>query len=315
MALHPFVATMLATQKEAGAPALSAGTPDDARALVAAGRAAIGPGRDTAETREVTVPTRSGSIGARLHVPHGDVTGLVVYLHGGGWVVATVDDYDTLGRELAHHSRCAVLLPDYRLAPEHPFPAGLEDTEDVLTWIGADPELGALPLVVAGDSAGGNLATVALRRLRGRVSPVLQVLVYPVTDGARDTESYRDCAEGLGLTARDMAWFFGHYAPAEDHLHPDVAPLRADDLAGLPPTAVVTAEYDVLRSEGEAYAQRLREAGVDVTSKRYPGVTHGFVRLHHHIDVARDAVADIAEAITTAVAAARPVGHTEKENA
>ncbi|MBW0103141.1 alpha/beta hydrolase [Pseudonocardia sp. KRD291] len=307
MTLHPFVATMLATQKEAGAPALSDATPAQARALVEAGRAAIGPGPEMARSREVAVPTRGGSLTARLHVPHGDVTGLVVYLHGGGWVVGTVDDYDTLGRELAHRSRCAVLLPDYRLAPEHPFPSGLEDTEDVLTWVGGEAEFSGLPLVVAGDSAGANLATVAVRRLRGQVTPALQVLVYPVTDGARDTESYRDCAEGLGLGARDMAWFFDHYAPARDHLSPDVAPLRAGDLAGLPPTAVVTAEYDVLRSEGEAYAERLRAAGVDVTSKRYPGVTHGFLRLHNHLDVARDAVADIADAITTAVAAATPL--------
>ncbi len=306
MALHPFVATMLETQRQAAAPALSDGTPDDARALVLAGRAAIGPGPRMARTREVTVPTRAGSLGARLHVPPGGVTGLVVYLHGGGWVVGAVDDYDTLGRELAHRARCAVLLPEYRLAPEHRFPAGLEDTEDVLTWVRTDPELGGLPLVVAGDSAGANLATVAARRLRGRVTPELQVLVYPVTDGARDTESYRDCAEGLGLGARDMAWFFDHYAPAREHLGPDISPLRAGDLAGLPPTAVVTAEYDVLRSEGEAYAERLRAAGVDVVAKRYPGVTHGFLRLHNHLDVAREAVADIADAITTAVAAARP---------
>lgn len=298
---HPFVAAMLAKQKEDGTPALSDGTPDDARALVAAGRAALGPGAEVARSTEVTVPTRGGTIPARLLVPHGDVAGVLVYLHGGGWVVGAPADFDSLGRELAARSGCAVLLPDYRLAPEHPFPAGLQDAEDVLTWVaGPEHPLGDLPLVVGGDSSGANLATVATRRLLGRVDPVLQVLAYPVTDADFDTPSHREFAEGLPLTRRDMQWFFGHYAPADAWMSPDVSPLRAADLVGMPPALVVTAEYDVVRSEGEAYAERMAAAGAKVLTRRYAGVTHGFLRLHNHVDTSRDAVHDVATAVAVA---------------
>ena len=304
MTLHPFLAALLTKQQEAGTPALSAGTPADARALVAAGRPGLGEGPDMAHTRDLEIPTRSGGIPGRLLVPRGAVSGLVVYLHGGGWVVGTPDDFDTLGRELAFRSECAVLLPDYRLAPEHPFPAALEDAEDVLRFAaGSSAELvGAeVPLVVAGDSAGANLATVAVRRLRGEVRPVLQVLGYPVTDSGMDTDSYREFAEGLPLTRRDMAWFFEQYAPEDVRRCEDVSPLRAADLAGSPPALVVTAEHDVLRSEGEAYAARLVEAGVKADVLRGVGMTHGFLRLHNHVDTAHHAVVDIAAAIRTTV--------------
>jgi acetyl esterase len=299
--LHPFVAAMLAKQKEADAPALSAGTPDAARALVAAGRPGLGPGPDVAYSRDLTVATRSGTIPARLLVPHGPVGGLIVYCHGGGWVVGAVDDYDPLGRELATRTECAVLLPDYRLAPEHPFPAGLHDVEDTLLWAASADLAGSKsPFVVAGDSAGANLATVATRRLRGQIAPALQVLAYPLTDADVDTPSYQEFAEGLPLTRADMQWFFDHYTPKEQWSTADVSPLRAGDLGGMPPTLVLTAEYDVLRSEGEAYADALSAAGAKVTTRRYLGVTHGFLRLHNHLDTAREALLDIAAAVDEA---------------
>ena len=303
--LHPFVVAMLAKQREVGVPALSAASPEDARALVTAGRQALGPGPDMAQVRDVKVPTRSGSIGARLLVPRGEVVSLLVYVHGGGWMVGGLDDFEVLGRELAFRCSSAVLLLDYRLAPEHPFPEGLEDVEDALSWAGGAPSslsLPTVPLVVAGDSAGANLATVALRRLGGRVPAMLQVLAYPVTDCDFDTASYQHNSDGMPLTRADMQWFFGHYAPAEQHTDPDISPCRAQDLSQLPPTVILIAEHDVLRDDGARYGQLLEQAGVPVSVRQYDGMAHGFLRLHNHIDTAHGAVLDIASAVERAAA-------------
>jgi acetyl esterase len=291
MTLHPFITALLGKMKER--PALSAGTPADARAMVAAGRAVLGAGPALAEIRDLAVPTRGGSLRARLYRPEGSVHGLIVYLHGGGWMIGEIEDYDTLARTLAGESGCAVLLPDYRLAPEYPFPAGLEDAEDVLTYAarGTVELLGqSLPVVVGGDSAGANLATVALRRLRGSVEAVAQFLIYPVTDCDFERPSYGSYGAGLPLTRQDMIWFFRHYAPERFWSSPDIAPLRAGDLGGLPPALVTVAEYDVLADEGRAYADRLEQAGIRVTRRIAPGVTHGFIRLHNLFDTARDEV-------------------------
>jgi len=307
MTLHPFFAALL--EKNAGAAGLSSGSPQDARDLVAQGRAALGSGPEMATVHDTAVPTRGGSVSARLLVPTGEVAGLVVYLHGGGWVVGSIDDFETLGRTLAERSGCAVLLPDYRLAPEHLFPAGLEDAEDVILWASqhAARLLGSeVPLVVAGDSAGGNLATVACRRLAGRIVVALEVLIYPVTDSDFESDSYRSVGDTVPLTRDDMQWFFAHYAPEDLWEHEDVAPARASDLGSLPPTLVVTAEHDVLRSEGQLYAERLTHAGVEADHASYAGMVHGFLRLHHHVDVADQALDDVAAAIARAVRAPAP---------
>lgn len=307
MTLHPFF--QAATERAAPLPALSDGTPVAAREMVALGRGSLGEGPDLASVRDLTIPTRAGSVAARLLVPHGEAHGLVVYLHGGGWVVGELDDYDALGRSLAAASGCAVLLPDYRLAPEHPFPDGLEDVEDALLWAWEQRgtlAAGTSALVVAGDSAGANLVTVACRRLGPRVEPALQVLVYPVTDSDFDTESYLAAGQGLPLTRADMQWFFGHYVPAERWSHPDVAPSRAPDLDRLPRTVIVTAEHDVLRSDGVRYAERLRQAGVAVAHTTYPGMVHGFLRHHNNVDVSRGALDDVAAAVGAAVRGRQP---------
>jgi len=300
MPLHPFIEKLLA--QLAGRPALSAGSPDDARTMVAAGRAVLGKGPDMHEVRDLQIPTRSGTIQARLLKPSADVRGLIVYLHGGGWVVGAIEDFDTLGRTLAAESGCAVLLPDYRLAPEYPFPAGLEDTED--TFLHVSREITTLvgkrvPIVVAGDSAGGNLATVATRTLRGKADIALQVLIYPVTDFDLNTGSYKAHGEGLPLTTRDMEWFLRHYAPQDAWSRPEISPIRAD-LTGLPSALVITAEYDVLADEGIAYAKKLQQAGVPVTTRHVAGVTHGFIRLHNLFDVARDEINAMARHIAAA---------------
>lgn len=304
MPLDPFVTVML--ERTRGLPAISDGSPDDARALIAAGREGIGTGPEMAETRDFALPTRSGSIPARLHVPEGEVKGLLVYLHGGGWVIGNIDDFDTLGRALAARSSCAVLLPDYRLAPESPFPGPVEDCEDAVLWAleAAGEEFGGAPVAVAGDSAGGNLATVVARRLLGQGPIVFQGLVYPVTDHDFSRPSYAAHAEGFPLLGRDMPWFFDHYLQGADPKQPDVSPLHAD-LTGLPPALVITAGYDVLLDEGLAYADALEAAGVPVTRRHAPGMIHGFIRIHNLCEAARLEVEALADATREACEAAR----------
>jgi acetyl esterase len=299
MALHPVVDTMLAAMRQSGRPAMAEGTPEAARATMAAARTAYGPGPAVGAVEELTIPTRSGPIPARLLHPAGEAAGLVVYLHGGGWVLGALDDFDHVARKLVVDSGCAVLMPDYRLAPEHPFPAGLEDAEDATRWAAA--QAGGKPLVLAGDSAGANLATVAARMLRGQVPVAFQALIYPATDTDTRRPSYAAYGEGLILTARDMAWFFHLYAPAALHADPRVAPLRAQDLHGLPPAFVATAEYDLLRDEGEAYAAALQAAGVTVTLRRHAGLPHGFARMFNLVDSAAAALAEAGAAIAAAV--------------
>jgi acetyl esterase len=297
MPLHPFVDMML--KNAAGRPALSDGSPMDARALVAAGRAALGAGPELHKVEDIRIPTRGGALTARLLLPTAQPKGLVTYFHGGGWVVATIDDFDTLGRTLAVASGCAVLLPDYRLAPEHPFPAAVEDSEDVLRWArGASGSFcGGGPLVVAGDSAGANLATVVAASLRGKVDLALQVLIYPVTDCDFTRRSYGQHGSGLPLTAKDMQWFFGHYAPQDIWRQPQISPLHLSDSSCLPPAVIVTAEYDVLADEGRAYAERLRQCGVSVEHREAAGMTHGFIRWHNLVDVAQSELRAIAARI------------------
>lgn len=298
MAVHPVIQAMLDKARNAGIPPLSSGSPDDARRLMAALQTVLGPGREVGRRAMIEVATRSSSIPALLLQPKQRATGLLVYLHGGGWVIGALADYEVLARTLCAETGCAVLLPDYRLAPEHPFPAGPDDCEDALLWawaersqlIGHDG-----PLVVAGDSAGGNLATVSAASLHGRVPLAGQVLIYPATDTDPDRPSYQAYGNGdVPLSRADMLWFLDHYAPAAAWPDPRIAPLRAPSLHGQPPAIVVTAEYDVLRDEGEAYAARLAEAGVPTVSRRYAGMTHGFIRYHDLVDVAGQAVRELA---------------------
>jgi acetyl esterase len=218
----------------------------------------------------------------RVFVPRGESRAVLVYYHGGGWVIGSLAEYDTLARILAERTRSAVVLVDYRLAPEHRFPAAVDDARAALVWaIGQREELAVegAPVVVAGDSAGGNLATVVARHAHrhGLGAVAAQVLVYPVTDSDFDTSTYRSPDNQLLLNRDSMVWFWDNYAPdAAVRSDPDASPLRAEDLTGLPPAIVATAEFDVLRDEGEAYAARLRDAGVPVEHRRFAGQMHGF---------------------------------------
>ncbi len=302
MPLDSTIAQLFAKMAAAGRPALSAGSPQDARDMTAATRAALGKGPDIYQVKDLKIPTRASSIAGRLFMPAAQVNGLIVYLHGGGWVIGTIDDFDAMARALATRSQCAVLLVDYRLAPEHPFPAGINDSEDAIVWAAAHlTELvgATVPLLVGGDSAGGNLAAVATHSLLGRVAIKGQLLIYPVTGHDFNTQSYQQHSAGMQLTKRDMEWFFENYAPASMHGDPKISPMAQQNIEGLPRTVVLTSEYDVLRDDGEMYAKKLISAGVSVVTRRMAGLPHGFVRLYNIVDAADQAMTTIAQDVKT----------------
>ena len=231
----------------------------------------------------------------------------MVYFHGGGWVVCDLDTHDVVCRAIARRAEAVVVSVDYRLAPDHKFPAAVTDAYAATEWVAANAErLGIDPtrISVGGDSAGGNLATVVSLMSREKNGPsiALQALVYPVTDlSSFETPSYREFAEGHHLSRVQMEWFRGHYlASPEDCGNPYASPLLARDLSGLPPALIITAECDPLRDEGEAYAKRLEEAGVTVTCTRYPGMIHPFFSLPGAIPQALDAIQQVADAVRMA---------------
>jgi acetyl esterase len=257
-------------------------TPAEVRALYSALGAASAGLAPAVPTTAVTV----AGLPARVYDPEGSSPDgpTMVWYHGGGWVIGDLDSGESMCRHLASRSGVRIVSVDYRLAPEHPFPAAPDDAyASYLAVLGG--ELGGTPrrLAVGGDSAGGNLSAVVSQMLRDRGErlPDLQVLFYPVTDGAMETTSYKENAEGYMLTAPTMAWFYGHYVGEDEEarLQPYVSPMRAASLAGLPPALIVTAEYDPLRDEGEAYAAALSAAGVTTTLRRFDGQIHGFTSM------------------------------------
>ncbi len=304
--IHPQAQQILAARAAVGAPPTWEQTPAEVRAGFAPVREMIGAGPDVAAVRDVVIPGQAGHIPARVYSPAPDSPGIVVYYHGGGWVIGSVDDWDAVCRALAVASGCELVSVDYRLAPEHRFPAAADDAYDAACWAASSLAEGR-PLVVAGDSAGGNLAAVTALRARDLGEPrlALQVLIYPVTDHDLDRKSYHeyDGTEFI-VNRRDMVWFWDHYAPdPATRLNPYASPLRATDLSGLPPAFVVTAEHDPLRDEGFAYAERLRAARVPVEHRHYGSQIHGFFTLVNVLDDAGKAVAEAGAAIQAAVGA------------
>ncbi|AQZ64090.1 Esterase/lipase [[Actinomadura] parvosata subsp. kistnae] len=230
--------------------------------------------------------------------PGDDPLPVVVYFHGGGWVFGSVKRNDATARDLAIRTGAVVVSVDYRLAPEHPFPAAADDAWTVVRDLFARPAFYQSngSVAVCGDSAGGNLAAVAAWQARDAgLTLAHQVLVYPVLDVAMDTPSYREFAKGFGLDAAEMAWFARQYAPGADPADPRLSPLRLPDMSGLASATVVTAEYDVLRDEGERYAARLAEAGVPVDLRRFEGAVHSFYVLPGLFDQAIEAREYVAE--------------------
>lgn len=251
----------------------------------AAGAAAFGIGPEVARIEDLTVDGGAGSLSARLYRPGRDMCGLIVYLHGGGWVLGSLESHDAMLRRLALAAHCAIISVDYRLAPQYPFPAALEDSYAALNGIArrADNILGqTVPLIVAGDSTGGNLATCTAMLVRDRGGPPLaaQLLLYPNTDGDFTRASYEAHAEGCSLTTETMKWFWDQYIPDPDkRTNPLASPLRSPDLRGLPPAMIEIAAFDPLFDENTIYAERLEAAGVPTKVRIWDGLCHGFAQM------------------------------------
>ncbi len=266
-----------------------------------------GPGEPVARVEDRTVPGPDAPVPVRIYTPEGSGPfPVMVFYHGGGWVIGSIDSHDALCRKLTNAIGCVTVSVEYRLAPEAKFPAAAEDCYAATVWtaenaaaLGADPKR----LAVCGDSAGGNLAAAVplMAKDRGKPAIAYQVLLYPCTDGSLETGSMRELAQGYFLTRAAMVWFWNHYVRDDnDRKHPYAAPIHAPDLKGLPPALVITAEYDPLRDEGEAYAARLRQAGVPVTCTRYDGTIHGFVSMADNLDKGKEAIKEVVAALKTA---------------
>ena len=301
MALHPQTAALLVVMEQFNAPALETQEPTVARAGMEMMTAP-----STVELHEIREVTADG-VAARLYRPNDRKDlGLLVFYHGGGWVLGSMNTHDDVCRKLALAMGHAVLSVDYRLAPEFAFPEPLNDCIVALRWAHANAaQLGidATRIAVGGDSAGGNLAAVV-----ANLQPVplkFQMLIYPVTDATRSSQSYKDNGEGYRLTAAGMKWFCDHYVSGSigTPTDPRVSPLFADatTLASAPPAIVITAEYDPLRDEGEQYAHRLIEAGVACSLTRYYGQVHGFFSMSQYVDDGASAINQAATATRLAL--------------
>ncbi|GGE51637.1 acetylhydrolase [Agaricicola taiwanensis] len=253
-----------------------------------------------ARVEDRRLPSPDGEVAVRIYWPDEAPRGCLVFLHGGGFVMGGLDTHDHVCRDLCAGAQSVVVAVDYRLAPEHPFPCALNDCEAALRWVVANArEIGTDPrkIVVGGDSAGGNLATVLTMRARDRREPKLagQILIYPVTDAPLPFKpSYIANGSGYSLTSEDMIRFWRDYVgDSSDETDPEMCPLRAQYLGGLPDALVITAEFDPLRDEGEAYANRLMSAGIPTTLTRYDGAIHGFVRMGTEVRLAAHALQQI----------------------
>ena len=301
MPLDPQAQQILEEAAALGLPAYQDLSPAAARKQMLASAPPVEPLLSVKKVEDRRIPGAVDDIPTRLYYPSGDPPfPVLVYFHGGGWVIGDLDTHHSFCHALAKTSGCLVVSVDYRLAPEHRFPAAVEDAYAATKWVAqnaaviqADPER----LAVGGDSAGGHLAAVAALMARDRNGPRinLQVLIYPITDFNFDTPSYIENGEGFMLTRDLMKWFWHHFIENDrDADHPYVSPLRASTLSDLPEAFIVTAEYDPLRDEGEAYGKRLLEAGVNVRLSRYPGMMHAFIRMTARLDKAKVALDEVA---------------------
>ncbi len=312
--LAPDIQALLAMARLAGSESFTDATSVDAARAhrrLEAEIVAERPRLEMARVSSLQLPGPAGPLAARLYVPHGaaEPGPLLVYYHGGGWVIGDLETHDAPCRFLAANSGVRVLAIDYRLAPEHPFPAAAEDAHAAYAWVAANAaELGADParIAVGGDSAGANLAAVAslLARDAGLPVPAMQLLIYPVTVADEELPSRHICGDGFLLTRPDMDFFEDNYLPAgADRSDPRISILRADDLGGLPPAYLAIAGFDPLRDEGVAFARRLEEAGVPVSLRLHPGLVHTFANLTAICPSARQAMLEAVGALRMGLAA------------
>jgi acetyl esterase len=306
MSVNPQAEAFLAIV--ADAPALETISPEANRAVLASSIPMTGARTELKHVHDTVVETETGPVPVRVYRPDDETGGPVAtYFHGAGWVAGDLDSHDTVCRDIAASSGVTVVNVDYRLAPEHLFPAAHDDCLGVarrLLTDGAGLDVDPTRVAVMGDSAGGNMAAAAAQQLRGVGTGIAhQVLIFPVMDaaGVGATDSYRKFGEGYFLTERDMAYFVRVYGGDHDLRDPRLSPLRAADLSGLPPATIVTAEYDPLRDEGEEYAQRLEAAGVKVTLRRFDGQVHPFILLGGLVDDANVARAWVGDRLRDAL--------------
>lgn len=285
---------------------------EEARALLDGMALLAGPPERLAAVEDRDIPGPAGPIAVRTYRPDtdgsSDTAGLppvVAFFHGGGWVVGGIESHDAICHRLATGVPAVVVSVDYRLAPEHPFPAAVEDCLAATRWCaehGDELQGESRRLAVVGDSAGGNLAAVTALHARDHGPPLAaQVLIYPRTDAVSDYPSLTANAEGFLLTAKDIAWFEERYCGHVDPGHPQISPMKADDHSGLPSTLVITAEFDPLRDEGEVYAERIRAAGGDAACIRYDGMIHGFYGMNALTETAVEAEREVVDMLRTAL--------------
>lgn len=294
MPLDPEIAELLTLLR--GLPALERLSPAEARAIITE----MGKHAPPGPALPFVADTHAGTVPVRIYRPVDSPRGVIVFFHAGGWVLGNLDSSDAFLRGFALQTECTIVAVDYRKAPEHRFPAAVEDAFKTCQWVARSlSELagGSVPVIVAGESAGANLAAVTAILAKEQGGPPLagQLLLCPVTNASFDTPSYLANAEGYFLTRDLMKWFWDHYVPDERRrIDFRASPLQARDLSGLPPALLQTAEYDPLRDEGEAYAKRLGEAGTQVVVQRRAGLIHGYSVMLEASSAARAAVDDAA---------------------